>query len=56
VATWVLITLARIRDREGLRIWFAGLREGYRTDPGERRPIRWRTAARMTLLGRPPII
>ena len=56
VATWVLITLARVRDREALRIWFAGLREGYRTDPGPRRPISWRTVARMTALGRPPVI
>ena len=56
VATWVLITLARVRDREALRIWFAGLGEGYRTDPGPRRPISWRTVARMTALGRPPVI
>lgn len=56
VATWVLITLARVRDREALRIWFAALGEGYRTDPGPRRPISWRTVARMTALGRPPVI
>ncbi|SDB80610.1 Glycosyltransferase, GT2 family [Raineyella antarctica] len=56
VAVWVLITLLRTRDREALRIWFAGLREGYTTDAGPRHPISWRTVARMTALGRPPII
>lgn len=56
VATWVLVTLARVHDREAVGIWFSGLREGYRTDPGRRHPISWRTALRMTALGRPPII
>lgn len=56
VQVWVLVTLARVHDRTALRIWFRGLLEGYRTDPGPRRPISWRTAARMTALGRPPII
>lgn len=56
VTTWVLITLARVHDREALTIWFRGLREGWTTDPGPRRPISWRTVARMTALGRPPII
>jgi hypothetical protein len=39
-----------------LRAWFGGWREGWRTDPGERRPLRWKTVWRMTLAGRPPIV
>ena len=56
VGSWVLITLARVRDRAALGVWFRGLLEGYRTDPGPRRPISWRTAARLTLAGRPPVV
>jgi len=33
-----------------------GYRDGLRTPIGERRPIRWPTAWRMTRLGRPPVI
>lgn len=56
VGTWVLLTLARMRDRQALRAWFAGLAEGYRVNPGGRRAMRWRTAWRMTKAGRPPTI
>lgn len=56
VAVWILITVARVRDREALTVWFRGLIEGYRTDPGPRRPMSWRTAARLTLAGRPPVV
>ncbi|WOQ16764.1 glycosyltransferase family 2 protein [Raineyella sp. W15-4] len=56
VTTWVLITLARVHDRAALKIWFQGLREGWTTDPGPRHPVSWRTVARMTALGRPPVI
>jgi hypothetical protein len=56
VASWVLITLARVRDRDALAVWFRGLVEGYRTDPGPRRPMSWRTALRLTLAGRPPVV
>ena len=56
VGSWVLITLARVRDRRALAVWFRGLVEGYRTDPGPRRPMSWRTAVRLTLAGRPPVV
>ena len=56
VGSWVAITVARVRDRSALRVWFRGLAEGYRTDAGPRRPISWRTAARLTLAGRPPVV
>jgi hypothetical protein len=39
-----------------LRPWFAGWAAGWRDDPGERRPMSWRTVWRMTRAGRPPLI
>ena len=36
--------------------WFGGWREGWREDPGPRRPMRWSTVWRMTKLGRPPVV
>jgi hypothetical protein len=56
LGTWMTITVLRYRRAAALREWFGGFAEGWRTDPGPRRPIRWRTAWRMTLLGRPPIV
>ncbi|WP_454108065.1 glycosyltransferase family 2 protein [Leifsonia shinshuensis] len=57
VGSWTGIQLLRwFRKPAVLRAWFGGWREGWRTDPGERRPIRWRTALRMTAAGRPPIV
>ena len=56
LGTWMTLTLLRERDRAALRSWFAGFREGWREDPGARTPISWRTAWRMTRVGRPPII
>ena len=56
LGTWVALTLLRERDRTALRSWFVGFREGWRKDPGTRSPISWRTAWRMTKVGRPPII
>ncbi|HWU46540.1 MAG TPA: glycosyltransferase family 2 protein [Humibacter sp.] len=57
VGTWTGVQVLRgIRSPRDLRAWFAGWREGWRTDPGERRPIRWLTVWRMTRHGRPPII
>ena len=50
--TWTLAAIARgAQPREV----FAGYREAWSARP-ERRPMRWRTVARMTLLGRPPIV
>ncbi|MGH8777360.1 MAG: glycosyltransferase family 2 protein [Jiangellaceae bacterium] len=56
LATWVVITVLRHPNRAVLRSWFAGFAEGWRTDPGPRRPIRWRTVSTMTRLGRPPVV
>lgn len=57
VASWTLIhTLRFARNPAGAGAWFAGWREGWRADPGQRRPIAWRTVARMTLAGRPPVV
>ena len=56
LAVWSVLTVARLRRLGPLRAWFAGFIEGLRTPCGERQPIRWRTAVRMTLLGRPPVV
>lgn len=57
VGSWTLIQLLRWwRSPARLSAWFAGWREGWRTNPGGRRPLRWRTVARMTRYGRPPIV
>jgi GT2 family glycosyltransferase len=56
LATWVGITVLRERSPARLRPWLAGFREGWSTDPGVRRPMRWSTAWRMTRLGRPPVV
>lgn len=57
VGSWTGIQLLRwFRKPAVLRAWFGGWAEGWRTDPGERRPLRWRTVLRMTAAGRPPVI
>jgi GT2 family glycosyltransferase len=56
LADWGLITVLRERSATALRAWFSGFAEGWRADPGPRRPISMRTAWRMTRAGRPPII
>jgi GT2 family glycosyltransferase len=56
LGTWILLTIARTRSVAGLRAWFAGFGEGFRTACGDRQPMRWRTVRRMTALGRPPVI
>lgn len=56
VAVWSAITVARVRDRHRLGVWFRGLGEGLRTDAGERHPMSWSTVARLTRAGRPPVI
>ena len=57
VGSWTGIQLLRwFRKPAVLRAWFGGWAEGWRSDPGERRPLRWRTIARMTAAGRPPIV
>lgn len=57
VGTWTGVQLVRwVRRPAVLRAWFGGWVEGWRTDPGERRPISWHTVLRMTLAGRPPVV
>ena len=56
LGTWTAITVARHRHVSSLKVWFRGFVEGWRSEPGPRRPIRWRTVWRMTRLGRPPVI
>ncbi|WP_241668122.1 glycosyltransferase family 2 protein [Pedococcus bigeumensis] len=56
LGVWVLLTVARNRDAHALRTWCRGFLEGWRTEPGPRRPIGWGTVWRMTRLGRPPVI
>ncbi|WTU25675.1 glycosyltransferase family 2 protein [Kitasatospora purpeofusca] len=56
LSAWMALTVARTRDSAGLKAWFAGFAEGWRTPCGRRKPMRWRTVWSMTKLGRPPII
>jgi GT2 family glycosyltransferase len=57
VGSWTGVQLLRWAGRPSvLRTWFGGWFEGWRTDPGERRPMHWRTILRMTLAGRPPVV
>lgn len=56
VGSWVLLTTARVRDRDARAAWFAGLREGMSSAPRERRPMKWRTVWEMTKAGRPPVV
>lgn len=56
VGSWVALTVARVRDKQALSAWFAGLREGIRDKPAERRPMGWNTVWRMAKAGRPPVI
>ncbi|MEO6827413.1 MAG: glycosyltransferase [Microbacteriaceae bacterium] len=57
VGSWTGIQLLRwFRRPAALAAWFGGWREGWQADPGERRPLHWRTVWRMTRAGRPPIV
>ena len=56
VATWSLLSLARLPDQRARRVWLDGLREGIRETPNDRRPMAWETAWRMTRAGRPPVV
>jgi GT2 family glycosyltransferase len=53
---WLALTLIRVRSASALRAWLSGFAEGWRMDPGGRHPISVRTAWRMTMAGRPPVI
>ena len=50
---WTLITMIRERAPGARRTWLKGFAEGWRTDPGERKAISWRTVWRMTKAGPP---
>lgn len=52
---WSAASLVRARHG-GLVPTMRGLVEGFRHPRGPRTPISWRTVARMTMLGRPPIV
>ncbi|BDZ44396.1 glycosyl transferase [Naasia aerilata] len=57
VGAWTAIQALRFARRPaGLRAWLGGWMEGWRVDPGGRRQLSWRTVARMTAAGRPPIV
>ena len=56
VAVWAVLTLLRARSAAAVGAAFRGFRDGVRLPAGERRPISWRSAGRMTRLGRPPIV
>jgi GT2 family glycosyltransferase len=54
VASWLLITVVRRGKASGEYV--RGVRDGWRTRVGPRRPMRWRTVWKLTRLGRPPIL
>jgi GT2 family glycosyltransferase len=57
LADWSALTVIREGRKPGaLKTWLRGFAEGWRTDPGQRRPISMRTVWRMTRAGRPPVI
>jgi GT2 family glycosyltransferase len=56
LAVWVSGTLARARTGAAACAAVRGFLDGVRLPAGPRRPIRWRTAWRLTRLGRPPVI
>ncbi len=57
LGAWTALTIARnVRRPDALRVWFAGFVEGWRTDAGTRRPMRWRTVLHLAALGQPPVV
>jgi GT2 family glycosyltransferase len=56
VVVWGVATLLRARSRAAFTAVLRGLADGARQPAGDRRPISWRAAWRMTRLGRPPIV
>jgi len=56
LAVWVTATLVRARSRARVQAALRGFAAGLREPAGERRPISWRAAWRMTRLGRPPVV
>lgn len=56
VGSWIALTVARVREPQALRAWFAGLGEGMRVAPEGRRRMKWRTVWNMSKAGRPPVV
>lgn len=56
VLVWAVATFARARSAGSLAAAARGFVAGLREDAGERRPISWSGAWRLTTLGRPPIV
>jgi GT2 family glycosyltransferase len=56
IMVWFVATFLRIRQRSEALIAMRGFIAGFREPAGVRRPISWRTAWRLTRLGRPPIV
>lgn len=59
LATWFTVTAARglaRRDIAPLRAYLRGVGDGWRSRPGPRRPMCWRTVWRLSRLGRPPVV
>lgn len=56
LGVWSAATVVRVRSRDPLAVWFKGFAEGWRTDPGPRRPMQWHTVWRLTRAGRPPVV
>ena len=57
LASWSAVDLLRTReDAEQRQAWLRGFRQGWQDDPGQRRPLRWRTVWEMARHGRPPLV
>lgn len=57
VVNWAVVQHLRwLRNPQGLRAWWSGVREGLRVNPGGRSRLRARTIGRMARAGRAPII
>jgi GT2 family glycosyltransferase len=57
VLSWTAVQVLRsVRTPATLAPWLRGWWEGWRTDAGPRRPMRWNTIVRMSWRGRPPVI
>ena len=57
VLSWTAVQVGRsVRSPATLRPWLRGWWEGWRSDAGPRRPMRWNTSVRMAGHGRPPVV
>ncbi len=57
VGTWTAVQRVRSRhDPAAWAAWWEGFQDGWREDPGPRRPIGWSTVWEMSRYGRPPVV